>query len=136
MARFGRQHRDRQRRDTRAQIDAITGSFYVRPEVGCEEARLVVDLEDPDFRLDQRLVTCDGKLVEFAVVLSRDQGGEWVEVYSVDTKHGLLHEHLSGHRRPNDRRDIKPLLTQVDVQESLDDPAMTMVLEKYRRMRS
>lgn len=95
-----------------------------------------MELDDPDFRLMQRLVRADGKLVEYAIVLTRHQGGEWTEVYSVDTKHGVLHEHISGHRRANDRRDIRPLYTQVDVQESFDDPATELVLAKYRRMRS
>lgn len=59
-----------------------------------------------------------------------------MEVYSIDSKHGVLHEHISGHKRKDDRRDLGALYTQVDVQESLDDPAMRMVLEKYRKMRS
>lgn len=48
----------------------------------------------------------------------------------------VLHEHISGHKRKNDRRDIRPLYTQVDVQESLDDAADPLVLEKYRKMRN
>lgn len=111
-------------------------AFFVRPEAGCIESQQEVELDDPEFRLIQRLVAHEMKLVEFALVLSRLQGGQWVEVYSIDTKHGVLHEHISGHTRKDDRRDLGALYTQVDVQESLDDPAMRMVLEKYRKMRS
>lgn len=136
MARFGRQHRDLERREARAQSSLADGAFFVRPDTDCEEARQDVELDDPDFRFSQRLVTHEGKLVEYALVLSRIQGGQWVEVYSVDTRHGVLHEHISGHQRKGDRRDIQPLYTQVDVQESLDDPASQLVLEKYRKMRS
>lgn len=133
--RFGRQHRDLQRRESRAQV-ATTQSLFERPDSGCVETRHPVELEDPDFRLNQRLVSHEEKLVEYALVLSRFQGGRWVEVYSVDTRHGVLHEHISGHQRENDRRDIRALHTQVDVQESLDDPAWELVLAKYQKMRS
>lgn len=136
MARFGRQHRDLQRREARALAATATGAFFVKPETGCVERQQDVELDDPDFRLTYRLVTHEAKLVEYALVLCRLQGGLWVEVYSVDTEHGVLHEHTSGHRRNNDRRDIQPLYTQVDVQESLDDPASQLVLKKYLRMRS
>ena len=134
MARFGQQNRNLQRRETRAQT-IVSKSLFVKPESDCVEARQVVELEDPDFLLSQRLVTHNEKLVEYALVLSRLQGGEWVEVYSIDTQHGTLHEHISGHKRKNDRRDIRPLYTQVDVQESIDEPAMQLVFEKYRKMR-
>lgn len=133
---FGRQHRDRQRRDTRAQWSATTQGFYEPSTTGCPETRQEYELDDPDFRLMQRLIVCDNKLVEYAIVLTRFQAERWVEVYSVDTRHGTLHEHKSGHQRSGDRRDVRPLYTQVDVQESFDDPAMEMVLEKYRRMRN
>ena len=117
-------------------MDVATGALFVKPDTGCVESRQVVELEDPQFRLSQRLVTHESKLVEYALVLSRQQGGDWVEVYSLDTKHGYLHEHISGHARKGDRRDVRPLYTQVDVQESLDDPASQMVQAKYRKMRS
>lgn len=136
MTRFGRQHRDLQRRATREQAEIVDQAFFVKPDVGCIETRQEVELDDPEFRISQRLVSHDAKLVEYALVLSRFQGGEWVEVYSMDTQHGVLHEHISGHKRKDDRRDLRVLYTQVDVQESLDDPAMYMVLEKYKRMRN
>lgn len=136
MARFGQQHRDLQRREARALATPAPGALFIKPETGCVEVQNTVELDDPDFRLTQRLVTHEKKLVEYALVLSRLQGGQWVQVYSVDTKHGVLHEHISGHQRNNDRRDIQPLYTQVDVQESLDDPASQLVFEKYQRMRS
>ena len=134
--RYGRQHRDRQRRESRAQQGVTTQPLFERPDSGCVETRHPVELEDRDFRLNQRLVTHEEKLVEYALVLTRFQGGRWVEVYSIDTRHGALHEHISGHQRDNDRRDIRALYTQVDVQESLDDPAWELVLAKYRKMRS
>ncbi len=116
---------------------AKNGALFTKPDTGCVETRIKVELEDPDFRIDQRLVTHETKLVEYAVVLSRRwRDGPWDQVYMVDTLHGTLHEHLSGHHRDNDGREIRAMYTQVDVQESLDDPAMLMVLEKYRRMRS
>ena len=135
---YGRQQRERERREARAQMAAVsTGSLYMPPENGCVESRQQVELEDPDFRLDMRLVNSGDKLVEYAVVLSRRwRGGDWDQVYMVDTLHGTLHEHLSGHHQDGDSREIRPLYTQVDVQESLDDPATLMVLEKYRKMRS
>jgi hypothetical protein len=136
MTRFGRQHRDLQRRAARQQVEIVDQAFFVRPGAGCVESRQEVELDDSEFRISQRLVVYEEKLVEYALVLCRFQGGEWAEVYSIDTRHGVLHEHISGHRRKDDRRDLYALYTQVDVQESLDDPAMYMVLEKYRRMRS
>jgi hypothetical protein len=136
MTRFGQQHRDLQRRQARAQLDNVNESFFAKPAKDCVETRQDFDMEDPDFRISQRLVSHESKLVEFALILSRSQGGQWVEVYSIDTEHGMLHEHISGHKRKGDRRDIHALHTQVDVQESLDEPAMRLVLEKYRKMRS
>lgn len=106
--RFGRQHRDRQRRESKAQLAALGGSLFVRPDAACVETRNTVDLDDPEFRLDVRLVVHEEKLVEYAVVLSRRQAEEWTEVYSVDTRHGTLHEHVSGHRRSNDSKEIRP----------------------------
>jgi hypothetical protein len=136
MTRFGQQHRDQQRRQARAQAGKGVQALYEKPAKGCVESKLVYEQEDPDFRIVQRLVTHDEKLVEFAVVLIRLQKGQWVEVYSVDTVHGTLHEHISGHNRENDSREIQPMYTQVDVQESLDEPAMRLVQEMYRRVRS
>lgn len=136
MGRFGRQHRDQQRREEKAMLAAAaTNALYVKPESGCVETRQEVELEDPDFLYSQRLVIHENKLVEYALVLCRLQGGEWVEVYSLDTRHGGLHEHISGHKRKDDKREIRPLYTQVDVQESLDT-ADQLVLEMYRKMRS
>jgi hypothetical protein len=136
MSRFGQQHRGLQRRQARTQLENITQSFFAKPATGCVETNQEFEMDDPAFRVKQRLVAHDTKLVEFAVVLCRLQEGQWVEVYSIDSKHGMLHEHVSGHKRKDDRRDIHPLYTQVDVQESLDEPAMRLVLDKYRMMRS
>ncbi|MFE7067404.1 hypothetical protein [Microbacterium sp. NPDC057658] len=63
----------------------------------------------------------EGRLVLFFIAwMARDRDGEWSERYSVCTKHGHLHEHPTGHHRPNDRVDLQPLRSQVDVQESYD----------------
>lgn len=136
MGRFGKQHRDQSRRDARAQMNLPTQALYIPDKTDCETFRQTVELEDLDFRLKQRLVRCNGKLVEFALILTRFQGYRWVEVYSIDSEHGMLHEHTSGHQRQDDRRDIRALYTQVDVQDSFDDPATRMVYEMYRRLRS
>ncbi|MFP5290190.1 MAG: hypothetical protein ACLGH5_04260 [Actinomycetes bacterium] len=112
---------DRRRNATRARKKvAVSLEVYERPADGCEEMRIPVPMPHPRFRITQRLVSYRHQLVEFAVILSEWDGRGWEEVYSVDTCHGYLHEHIHGHRKPNDRRDIKPLFTQVDVQESLD----------------
>jgi hypothetical protein len=63
----------------------------------------------------------EGRLVRFFIAwMSRDRDGEWSERYSVCAQHGYFHEHTTGHHRPDDRQDILPLRSQVDVQECHD----------------
>lgn len=73
-------------------------------------------------RIVQRLQFARGTLVFFAIMwIKRDGFGKWEEQHSVDTGHGYFHEHTHGHRRANDRRNVKPLYSQLDVQECFDD---------------
>lgn len=136
MARFGRQHDVARRRDAKRAEEEFTGQRYVRPDDPmCEEVKVPYDIDDPEYLISQRLVYLGEKLVEFAIILTRTP--EWAEpfeVYSIDTKHGSLHEHVNGHHEHGTAREIKPLYSQVDVQESLDDPAMKMILERYKRL--
>lgn len=128
---------DRQRNDKRARKAAeVELTTYEKPnDPACIETRIPHDIDDPDYTISLRLVSLHGKLVEFSIVLSQTFGNESVEVYSVDSQHGYLHEHIHGHNKPKDRRDIKPLFSQVDVQESFDEPALQMVLKTYNRRR-
>lgn len=73
------------------------------------------------------------KLCWFAVIYYKMEGKVGKELYSVDTNHGFFHEHVYGHRKRNDRRDIMPLHTQLDVQESYDR-AFDMVYNKHLLM--
>lgn len=62
------------------------------------------------------------RLVRFFIAwMALDRDGEWSERYSVCTRHGHLHEHTTGHHRPDDRRDLRELRSQVDVQECHDE---------------
>lgn len=60
------------------------------------------------------------KLVWFAVLLNHMHDGRGKEIYSVDTSHGHFHEHPTGHKKRDDRKNISPLYSQVHVQESYD----------------
>jgi hypothetical protein len=125
---------DRQRNDKRAKkSDEPTLDLFVRPAEGCEDLVIPVDMPDARYRITQRLMSYRHQLVEFAVVLSKWNGDGWDEIYSIDTCHGYLHEHIHGHRKPGDRRDIRPLVSQLDVQESLD-PAYDQVRDHYLRL--
>lgn len=125
---------DRQRNDKRVKKNEEPApDLYRRPEDGCDVLEIPVDMPDQRYRITQRLVSYRHQLVEFAVVLSHWTGYEWEETYSIDTGHGHLHEHIQGHRQPNDRRDIQPLFLQLDVQESLD-PAYDRVRDHYLRL--
>jgi hypothetical protein len=84
----------------------------------CDESRLPVEL-DIGSRIDQRFHYQRMRPVFFALVFSVWDGERWVERYSVDTAHGYLHDHPTGHRT-DDRRDIQPLYSQIDVQECYD----------------
>lgn len=82
-------------------------------------------------RISQRLRYQNGALVFFAIIWSRrDTFGNWREQYSCDSGHGYFHEHLWGHQRKNDRRNVRPLYSQVDVQECFD-PAYDKVQDQH-----
>lgn len=67
------------------------------------------------------LVMKDRRLVRFFIAwMALDRDGEWSERYSVCTRHGHLHEHVTGHHRPNDGVNIEPLRSQADVETSHD----------------
>lgn len=72
-------------------------------------------------RIVQRLVSSHFALVYFAIVwVKKVDLEEWEEQYSCDTGHGHFHEHVTGHRKPNDARNLRPLYSHVDVQECFD----------------
>ncbi len=77
------------------------------------------------------MVLDNRRLVRFFVAWqTRDRDGDWTEKYSVCTKHGWLHEHTTGHHSPDDRKNRKPLYSQVDVQECYDE-AYELVHGRY-----
>lgn len=83
------------------------------------ELRIPVPLDDPDAEIHIRMRHHETRLVFFAVVLTlRDEKGEWRESCSVDTDHGALHLHHTGHREPDDSREMRPLYSERDVGES------------------
>lgn len=116
------------RSDRRARAKRERSAYAVPPSTqlfeapaGAEESEYPVALMC-GCRITQRFLHFNHTLVFFAVVWSeRTAFGRFIERYSVDTGHGHYHEHTSGHQRPNDRRDLRPLLSQVDVQECFDD---------------
>ena len=128
---------DRRRNAKRARKEPeVELTLYSRPPDGeCETSEFPVVLDDSDFQIVMRLVRSKGRLVEFAIILCRLAGEEWREIYSVDTMHGQLHEHTTGHQKSHDRQNIKPLFNQVDVQESFDEPSYRMVHERYLTLR-
>lgn len=90
------------------------------PPSECDSQTHEVELAGEIYRIVQRMQYHGGRLVEFAIILcKRDRRGNWSEIYSVDTKHGSLHVHPTGHRTP-ERHTVSPIYTQVDVQESFD----------------
>lgn len=110
---------------------AAEETLYHPPETDCEKSPDEVYLDEQHHLV---VVTYAhlGKLVRFFIALKKtvDHEDDPVEQYSVCTLHGYLHEHTTGHQRPNDRRDIRPLHSQVDVQESFDG-AYDMVFDRY-----
>ena len=100
---------------------------YVAPEperyvheqkaCSCEEFVWQVALSAPGHEIVQRVHYENGKPTFFAVVHTFDSAEE----YSVDTAHGVLHDHPTGHKEPGDRREIRPLYSQVEVQEAFDE---------------
>lgn len=111
-------------------------SLYVHDKNICdcriEEIPVTIDQD----RLITQVLHFDSrnKLVFFAVVYTKlDSSGRGTELYSVDTGHGHFHEHTTGHRKRNDRKNIAPLYTQVDVQECFDE-GYDLVFEKHLAM--
>ncbi|MEW1707007.1 hypothetical protein AB0230_07170 [Microbacterium sp. NPDC089190] len=116
-----RSDRRQQAKRDRAALSATPEPTLYEHPLDAEEERYPVALMCK-CRISQRLLTVDHALVYFAIVWSRRNSfGTWTERYSVDTGHGYFHEHTAGHQRPNDRRDIRPLYSQVDVQECFDN---------------
>lgn len=91
-------------------------------DIEADEQEMVVDLWPCGCRIVQRLRFDERKTLTFFAIMWIDRGslGTWIEQYSCDTGHGYYHEHVSGHRMPGDRRNIRPLYAQVDVQECFD----------------
>ncbi|MDT3331389.1 hypothetical protein Q9S78_11990 [Microbacterium sp. KSW-18] len=79
----------------------------------------------------QRQLLAQHKMVFFAIVWAQKVAlGNLREQYSVDTGHGWFHEHVTGHQKSNDRRDLRALYSQVDVQESFD-PGYDRVQDRH-----
>lgn len=134
---LGKNAQARSRREAREQRKAMeselnTGQLYHAPpadecDVDPSDAFL-----DPTNRLHTTYYYYRGRLVRFFMAWqSLERGEEWIERYSVCTKHGYLHEHRTGHQMPDDARNIDPLYSQADVQES-HDKAYDMVLNRYQ----
>jgi hypothetical protein len=118
---------DRQRAAKRAKADASAISV---PPLSLYEppAAHPLDVHEQPLQLPcgcrivQRLEFERGVLVRFAIVwATRSALGGWEEQYSCDTGHGYFHEHTHGHQIQKDRRNLRPLHTQVDVQECYDE---------------
>ena len=107
-------------------------SLYEHPSDGCPQEEYFVEL-DPEYQIVERVVYHEGRIAEFAMILVRVGPSRHTEVYSVDTKHGYLHQHTHGHARPNDKQDVMPLFSQFDVEESWDT-AYGLVKTKYSRL--
>lgn len=122
---------DRLRNAKRARAPELPlDALYVAPP-GLDEHEYFIELDDPDFQVIQRFVYDEERrVVEFALILVKMGYSRFREIYSIDTEHGYLHEHIYGHSRPDDRRDIKPLFSQGDVAGSFDD-AYSRVLKHY-----
>ncbi|QUW18907.1 hypothetical protein [Agrococcus sp. Marseille-Q4369] len=120
-------HSQSRRRDAkkhRARVaDAPPESWYeMDPDEVFEEHEMPIAMPCNCCRIVQRNRYVQHSLAFFAIVWTRRDGfGRWIEQYSVDTGHGYFHEHVHGHQRPNDRRNIRPLRAQVDVQECFDE---------------
>ncbi len=107
------------RRSGRGQYAAPSPVLFVHEQKGCacDESVYQVDLETSGHGIVQRVHYERGKLVFFAIVHTVDG----TEVYSVDSGHGHLHDHPTGHRRADDRRDIRALYSAEDVDKAFDE---------------
>jgi hypothetical protein len=121
------------RRTTVIQPDELgLDQLFERPAPDlCDMQRITVGMLRPEARIDEAMWYHKNRIVGFAIIFSiQDKNGKWQEQYSVDTSHGHLHEHRTGHQSQNDRHNIRPLRTQLDVQE-LFDTAYHMVHNRY-----
>lgn len=130
MARRG--DRERAAKRVRAEMSKVPEVELYEAPAGAVEVRYNVGLMC-GCQVSQRLLNVHHSLVFFAIVWSqRTTFGGWVERYSVDSGHGYYHEHVSGHQEPDDRRDLRPLYSQVDVQECFD-PGYDRVQDRHDR---
>lgn len=117
------------RRSARAAL-ASTDLYEPPPQGDCDVDTAEYFLSQ-DHYIHVTLKLHQGRLVGFFIAwMALDRDGEWSERYSVCTAHGYLHEHTTGHHRQDDRVDIQPLRSQVDVQES-HDRAYELVHTRY-----
>lgn len=130
-----RTRQQQERRERARSTKPVELSLYLhdKSKCACRIEQLPVELEgDKEILLvlhyDDR-----GKLVWFAILLNSVTDGRGAELYSVDTSHGHYHEHRTGHKRRNDRKDIRPLYSQVNVQESYDH-GYDLVMARYSAM--
>jgi len=119
------------KRDRAASAAVLEPILYEDPTVGNDDQlEFPVDLLC-GCKISQRIRYDNGVVVFFAIIWSkRDSFGGWQEMYSCDSGHGYFHEHVTGHRKQNDRRDVRALYSQVDVQECFD-PAYDKVQDRH-----
>ncbi|MDN3309542.1 hypothetical protein QWJ90_01220 [Microbacterium oryzae] len=120
MARKGDRHKNAKKASKLLATQPIEALYEAPSGFDVEEITIPVDLIC-GCRIVQRDCYQNHLLVQFAIMwITRDALGRWVEQYSCDSQHGYFHEHLTGHRKNDDRRNISALRSQVDVQECFD----------------
>lgn len=124
--------RHKQEKRLRARRPTVELELYVHEKASCDCRVEEIPVEIEEGKQIYQALHYDekSKLVWFAVLFNRLRDGRGEELYSVDTSHGHFHEHTTGHKKRNDRRNIRPLYSQVNVQESFDT-GYDMVLNKY-----
>lgn len=103
------------------------------PPAPDDESCIPIPLSKTEF-IEQRISYKKGKMTSFFIGYFRVEADRNLEIYSVDTHHGVLHAHIHGHRKPNDKKEIRKLYSQQDVGESFEE-AYNLVLKKYNLMR-
>ncbi|MDR6572331.1 hypothetical protein J2X60_000967 [Curtobacterium sp. 320] len=108
---YGRQKRAQQRRDEAALLDAHDQSerWTRDPTEPVWEQEPFVEIGD--VRIYQRTVRYEStnEVVEFAVTVTRREGGSWREMLCIDTRHrATVHRHWNGDHdsEPEHIRDI------------------------------
>ncbi|MGH3503477.1 MAG: DUF7718 family protein [Nocardioidaceae bacterium] len=86
---------------------------YTPPVLGaCDVHECPVELDDPNVRLHWRQAIYRGKVVDFAISVqvrgSDDRTEEWIDIYRVDTAHGVLHDHVFN-RRGDTKRELEAI---------------------------